>query len=112
MNKKYAISALGYAIVGVIMIALAMIISTPMMINKYKEKPKQEPVIEISSSEMLEKIESMESRLNSKIDNLEQPESNRYICKIEGYIDEFGNTVSIEDNRDYEKFVFVCEYKD
>ena len=110
MGKRNAISALGYGIIAVIMVAMGIIISTPMMANKYKDK-QHEPAIELSSTELLEKMQNMESRINSRIDSLEQPDSNRYVCKIEGYIDEFGNTVSIEENQNYDKFVFVCEYK-
>lgn len=37
MNKKFAMSALGYVIILVIILGIVMIISAPMMADKYKK---------------------------------------------------------------------------
>ncbi len=43
MKKKFAMSALGYVIVLIIILGIVMIISAPMMVDKYKKNGKTSP---------------------------------------------------------------------
>ena len=98
MGKKIAMSALGYAIVLVIILGVVMIISAPMMADKFKNKEhnKQQDSISDdtrSSSErdeyydssssrpvkddrggsdyLFNEVRNIERRINDRIDNLE-----------------------------------------
>ena len=37
--------------------------------------------------------------------------SNKYVCTIEGNVDENGVVVQVNSSNNYSKFVFVCEYR-
>ena len=94
MKNKKAMSAIGYAIVCVIILGIIMIISAPMIIdsNKNKNNPNNQPNQEEShdyepySSDnnninVVEEMQNIESRLNSRISDLEarqngQPQQN------------------------------------
>lgn len=113
MNKKYAMSTLGYAIVLVIILGLVMIISAPMLIDKYNNKEIPKTVEEYNSTQDV--LYDLETRLTARIEELEKRQnssvSNKYICTIDGNLDENGNIVPKESSFATEKFVFVCEYK-
>lgn len=99
MGKKLAMSALGYAIILVIILGVVMIISAPMMADKFKNKehnnlqesisdnsrrnPERDEVYDSSSSRPVkdyrgggsesfyDEMRNIERRMNSRIDNLE-----------------------------------------
>lgn len=94
MGKKLAMSALGYAIVLVIILGVVMIISAPMMADKFKNKEHNsqqervsdnspgspehndvyEPVQDYkgeSSYAFSEEMRNLEMRMNSRINDLE-----------------------------------------
>lgn len=122
MSRKSAISTVGYAIVSVIVFGVVMIISAPMFVNNIKgEKTKSKRnLYELQVPEALSRLNELETRLSERIDNLEQRQqdlsqqsnaANRYVCTIEGSVDETGNLVPIDSPNKTEKIVFVCEYK-
>lgn len=90
MGKNKGLSTIGYAIVLVIILAVVMIISAPMMADKYKgDKEKQQTQKDAmqnrqssrqsrSDDIMLfvhEEMRNIESRLSSRIDTLEMRQS-------------------------------------
>lgn len=106
-NRKFAFSTMGFAIVFVIIIGIVMIISAPMMADKYKDKtPKNNYQDEVDNKknydenendyksenknsdeyDMLrrqlernkDEISSMESRILSQVDYKIKEEMNRY----------------------------------
>lgn len=121
MNKKFAMSTMGYAIVLVIILGVVMIISAPMLADKYKkvDKKTNSPIVEPSVTSHYEysELREIENRLSSRIDDIERRQNsvdtnsytNKYVCKIEGNLDDSGIVVPF-DNPDG-KIVFVCEYK-
>ena len=135
MNKKsQAMSPMGYAIVAVVVFAFAMIVSAPYIVsdsNESKQTEKQpiheefiqnnvqqtqqpqqlqQPQQSVDMSRIDERFMNMEARINA-IQQTYTSQSNRYICKIEGKVDNQGNIVSVDEATDNQKFVFVCEYK-
>ncbi len=103
--KLNAMSPIGYAIVTIIIIGFGMIISAPMLIsNKNEETPSQSP----SYNQSNDNIEEVERRLNARIDEIS---NDKYICTIEGGLNDDGIVVPIDSNNPPAKFVFVCEYK-
>lgn len=157
MSKKFAMSALGYAIVLVIILGIVMIISAPMMADKFKNKEHNNQQDSISddtrsSSErdeyhdssssrpvkddsgggsdyLFNEVRNIERRMNDRIDNLELRQremqnnqtnstsvSNKYVCTIEGSLDENNNVVPLDAQNSADiksqKFVFVCEYRE
>lgn len=122
MNRKNAISALGYAIVFVIIIGIVMIISAPMLVDKYKSNN-----VESYETNVVENnyendyatksdLQNLENNLNSSITELQNNNvsQDKYVCTIEGYLGDDGNIIDITlDTSDIKskKFVFVCEYK-
>lgn len=148
MKNKKAMSTIGYAIVCVIILGIIMIISAPMIINGNKNKNNQneppnfeeredyEPYSSDNSNvDVVEEMQSIESRLNSRISDLEarqngQPQQNysnnysnnnseiinKYICSMEGTLDKDNNVIPLNSqqpstNLQNQKIVFVCEYK-
>lgn len=146
LNKKSAMSTMGYAIVLVIILGIGMILSAPMMMGKYKGDKKNidnnqeqnydgrqnydERVNDYQSSssdgDVAVELRNLESRINSRISDLEarqaqntsvqnQNVSDRFICSLEGNVDADGNVISIEgksmDEVKRSKMVFVCEYR-
>lgn len=119
MNKKSAMSAMGYAIVSVIILGLIMIISAPMLVTNVKEEEKpSEPVKEYQND--YSELRTLEERLTSRIDDLERRQVNnqgqntvtdKYICSIEGKLNENGDVVPLDGSDSGEKIVFVCEYR-
>ncbi len=75
-------------------------------------------------NDLIGEMRRIESSLTMRIDNIERTQnevvkdissrkSDKYDCKIEGYIDENGTIIQIKDQNNssnYKKFVFVCEY--
>ena len=145
-NKKSAMSTMGYAIVLVIILGIVMILSAPMMMGKYKGDKKNidnnqeqnydgrqnydERVNDYQSSssdgDVAVELRNLESRINSRISDLEarqaqntsvqnQNVSDKFICSLEGNVDADGNVISIEgksmDEVKRSKMVFVCEYR-
>lgn len=146
LNKKSAMSTMGYAIVIVIILGIVMILSAPMMMGKYKGDKKNidnnqeqnydgrqnydERVNDYQSSssdgDVAVELRNLESRINSRISDLEarqaqntsvqnQNVSDKFICSLEGNVDADGNVISIEgksmDEVKRGKMVFVCEYR-
>lgn len=146
LNKKSAMSTMGYAIVLVIILGIGMILSAPMMMGKYKGDKKNidnnqeqnydgrqnydERVNDYQSSssdgDVAVELRNLESRINSRISDLEarqaqntsvqnQNVSDKFICSLEGNVDADGNVISIEgksmDEVKRSKIVFVCEYR-
>lgn len=146
LNKKSAMSTMGYAIVLVIILGIGMILSAPMMMGKYKGDKKNidnnqeqnydgrqnydERVNDYQSSssdgDVAVELRNLESRINSRISDLEarqaqntsvqnQNVSDKFICSLEGNVDADGNVISIEgksmDEVKRGKMVFVCEYR-
>lgn len=119
MNKKSAMSAMGYAIVSVIILGIVMIVSAPMLVNNVKEEKPQEPQMNYEKEETssYSELRSIEERLSSRIDNLERRQSDanvvtdKYVCSIEGKLDENGEVVPVDSPNRFDKFVFVCEYR-
>lgn len=146
LNKKSAMSTMGYAIVLVIILGIVMILSAPMMMGKYKGDKKNidnnqeqnydgrqnydERVNDYQSGssdgDVAVELRNLESRINSRISDLEarqaqntsvqnQNVSDKFICSLEGNVDADGNVISIEgksmDEVKRSKMVFVCEYR-
>lgn len=146
LNKKSAMSTMGYAIVLVIILGIVMILSAPMMMGKYKGDKKnidnnqeqnydgrqnydeRENDYQSNSSDgdVAVELRNLESRINSRISDLEarqaqntsvqnQNVSDKFICSLEGNVDADGNVISIEgksmDEVKRSKMVFVCEYR-
>lgn len=146
LNKKSAMSTIGYAIVLVIILGIVMILSAPMMMGKYKGDKKNidnnqeqnydgrqnydERVNDYQSNssdgDVAVELRNLESRINSRISDLEarqaqntsvqnQNVSDKFICSLEGNVDADGNVISIEgksmDEVKRSKMVFVCEYR-
>ena len=113
MNGKSAMSGMGFAIAIVIMLGIVMIFSAPAMLDGNKEPAKEEKTV--VPNQNVSELQELENRLNARIENLERNQSdgvsNRYICKIEGNVDENGTIVPINNNNNYSKFVFICEYR-
>lgn len=121
MKKKSAMSALGYAICIIIIAGIGMIISAPMMANKYKEDrglkediPQENYTPAGFSQDVLSQMQNAEARINSRIDSIESrlansSVSNKYVCTISGNLDENGVIVPLDSTA--KKFVFVCEYR-
>ena len=118
MNRKNAMSALGYAIAFVIFLAVVMIISTPMIVDKYNGEPQNVDRVETVEKHYTPssgaELRNLEARLTSRIERLEQNQpstvSNKYVCTIEGNLDSDGSVVPVGSRSDLKKFVFVCEY--
>lgn len=120
--KKMAMSVLGYAIIVFIVLGVAMIVSAPFMLNKIENNPKQqnntknkiEYKKDFEQPNVMEEIERIERQLSARISNLEQGRksvSDKYVCTIEGQLDDNGIVVPINTSSEsYKKFVFVCEY--
>ena len=118
MNKKSGISGIGFAIIIVILIALIMIISAPTFVREKEDADTTK--IKSDRFDIAVQLQEFENRVNSRIDNLERNQkqsvesqyiSNKYICTIEGNVDDNGNVVDVNSGNGLTKFVFVCEYK-
>lgn len=151
MKNKKAMSTIGYAIICVIILGIIMIISAPMIIdsnkNKNKNNPNNPPNQEESSDyepyssdnsniNVVEEMQNIESRLNSRISDIEarqnnQPQqnysnnyssnnnseiTNKYICTMEGTLDKDNNVIPLNSQQpstslQNQKIVFVCEFR-
>ena len=135
MNKK--LSPIGYAIVFVLLLAVIMLVSSPVIFENYKgepgsnsksqsEKTKQyapeqnDRNYRFSGGDRDDEISDLERRLNDRLDAIERSNGNsryentvtdKYICSIEGGLDESGVVVPIDPNNPPAKFVFACEYR-
>lgn len=118
MNKKFGMSGMGFAITIVIIIGLVMIISAPSFVDNSSKNEN------ISQTDDLKiKLQDFENQVNERLNNIEtnssnqsgnnysQSISNKYICTIEGNLDENGNVVKVDSHNGLTKFVFVCEYR-
>lgn len=122
MNRKNAMSTMGYIIVLFIILGVVMIVSAPMMLNKAKDRNglsgkdfRNESQTEYYNiSEELRRVEeSLSARIN-ELENATQSSSrnssetvqNRYICTKERSPE---NELEPLDGGT-KKFVFVCEY--
>lgn len=86
---RQAMSAIGYAIVVVILVGVGMIISAPMMVDNYQKDTKT-PKGDLNS-----RMYDLEMRVN----NLENANSDKYVCQKRN------------DDYDSDRFIFVCEYR-
>ena len=122
MNKKSAMSAMGYAIISIIILGVGMIISAPMLVNNVKEDKSQSDFKSFEREEISNdnaEVRELENRLTARIDDMERRQANpqrdslrdKYVCTIEGNLDENGNIVPTDSPYKTEKFVFVCEYR-
>ena len=149
MKNKKAMSTIGYAIICVIILGIIMIISAPMIIdsNKNKNNPNNPPNQEENSDyepyssdnsniNVVEEMQNIESRLNSRISDIEarqnnQPQqnysnnyssnnnseiTNKYICTMEGTLDKDNNVIPLNSQQpstslQNQKIVFVCEFR-
>ena len=141
MKNKKAMSTIGYAIVCVIILGIIMIISAPMIIdsNKNKQDVDSQPTREEShdsepmpdNQDIVSEMQNIESRLNSRINDIEarqsnQPQqnysnssasvTNKYVCSMEGTLDRDNNVIPLNSqqpsaNLQNQKIVFVCEYR-
>lgn len=134
MERKTAMSAIGYAICTVIILGIVMIVSAPMMVDKYNADKNSQtnhnpnpPVRDqmynnVNNSDNFYSLQETLNQVSSRLDNLErnqtsqvnQPvpqEINRYICSMEGYLDRNGEVVPIDNPNRTEKIVFVCDYR-
>lgn len=120
MKKFSAMSPIGYAIIFVIILAVAMIASAPMLVNNVKNEKVPEPAKTYEEKDNSSELRRIEEYLSSRIDNLERRQENqrnqdtvsdKFICSIEGTLDNDGNVVPTTNIDKYDKIVFVCEYK-
>jgi len=122
MNKKSAMSAMGYAIVAVIVLGIIMIVSAPMLVNNVKEEKKPEPEYNYEKKEIPQdnsELKAIEQRLSMRIDDLERRQANRqentvtdkFVCSLEGKLDGNGEVVPVDIYDRTSKIVFVCEYR-
>ena len=94
MKKRSGLSTMGYAIVLVIILAIVMIMSAPMLVNKYESDNKTQNKEDINEEEtnssendynryidenlinITDEMHNIESRLSSRIDGLEMQLNN------------------------------------
>ena len=86
---KQGMSAIGYAIVVVILVGVGMIISAPMMVDNYQKNAKT-PKGDINS-----RISDLEVRVN----NLENANTDKMVCSKQ------------DDSYVENRFTLICEYK-
>lgn len=117
MNKM---SGMGFAIVMVILIGIGMIISAPTLIDNGSKNNNDNQ--QTQTEDLNIKLQEFENRINERLNNIERngsqtnynsPDSisNKYVCTIEGNVDENGVVVQVDSSNNYSKFVFVCEYR-
>jgi ABC-type Na+ efflux pump permease subunit len=111
MNRKFELSTIGFVIILIIVFALIMIISAPMLIDKTAQDNKTE-----DDDTDYYKVNNIEARLNARIEALENNQRNigksKYVCSIEGYLDSSGTVIPADNIVDIsKKIVFVCEYR-
>lgn len=137
MERKTAMSAIGYAICTVIILGIIMIVSAPMMVDKYNaDKNSQtnrnfQPQVQeqmynnANNSDNFYSLQETLNQVSSRLDSLERNQAsqgsqgnqsvaqgtNRYICSMEGYLDNNGEVVPIDNPNRTEKIVFVCDYR-
>ncbi len=121
---KKGMSTTGYAIIFVIVLGIIMIISAPMMADKYKTNnsetenqyvPPRNDYENYDYSSMEQRImNSVDDKIRNALGNNENSSvSDKYVCSIEGVVDSQGNVRSIDRQTDLsvEKIVFVCQYR-
>ena len=118
MNKKSAMSAIGFAIVIVILLGIVMIISAPTILDNSSSKEEEKKITQ--QTDLLMQFQEFENQVNQRLSNLENNASNvnnqsgvsnKYVCTIEGNVDANGIVVPVDSRNGLTKFVFVCEYK-
>lgn len=118
MNKKSAMSAMGYAIIFVIILGVVMIISAPMMADKYKNDNNENNTQKAFFDAEYE-VRRVEENLTQRIEALENSRggrtssntSNKYICTMAKNPSDYGELQQIDGGADPKKFVFICEYR-
>lgn len=123
MKTKPALSATGFAIIIFILLGVAMIVSAPSFIdNSSKENEQKFSEQRLNEqNDFITRLQNFENQINQRlnaiednvnsINNNQSNISNKYICTIEGNVDEDGNIVKVNSQSGLTKFVFVCEYK-
>lgn len=133
MKPKF--SPVGYAIILILFVAFVMIFSSPMVVRNYKDANSSNSETTYTSQTKLPEVNEynesdkkndnyiaeVERRLNDRLDDIERrtsqnqiygPQiSDKYICSIEGGLDEDGVVVPINPDNPPAKFVFACEYR-
>ena len=129
LNKKSAMSTMGYAIVLVIILGIVMILSAPMMMGKYKGDKKNidnnqeqnydgrqnydERVNDYQSSssdgDVAVELRNLESSINSRISDLEARQAQNTSVQNQNISDKF--ICSLEGNVDADGNVISIEGK-
>ena len=117
--KKYkGISAIGFLTALIIVVGVVMVLSAPFMVNNRSEKVKDNNTDKSKSlpdlnfeTEINNKLSAIDTRINAIENKFSKQHSNRYVCSIEGKVDDNGNIVPVDNISGSNKFVFVCEYK-
>ena len=129
LNKKSAMSTMGYAIVLVIILGIVMILSAPMMMGKYKGDKKNidnnqeqnydgrqnydERVNDYQSNspdgDVAVELRNLESRINSRISDLEARQAQNTSVQNQNVSDKF--ICSLEGNVDADGNVISIEGK-
>lgn len=129
-NTKRALSPVGIAIAIVCLLGLVMILSTPIIADKYHSKNAANVNVEPENQNLINdlsmKISELERRINEVDNNARNIEQNMraqvpaakparsensYSCTIEGVVDENGNMIAasqVKNTTPETKYVFVC----
>lgn len=135
-NKRLALSPIGIAIAIVCLLALVMIFSAPMVVDKYKNDEGGSQNIQnpsnadsavrvLSNSELTDRIEQLNNRIedidrqsrnleqniNNQINQRNPANANSYNCSIEGVVDANGEMIpasQVKSTTPDTKYVFVC----
>ena len=128
MNRKKAMTTMGYAIVSVIVLGIIMIISAPMIINGNKNKNNADSQeyqedrrdydkysSDDRSVDVVAEMQNIESRLNSRINDIEARQNNqsqqnysnnnnsnvtnKYVCSMEGTLDSDNNVIPLNSQQ-------------
>lgn len=118
MRRYNAMSPIGYLIVVVVLLAFCMIISAPFLLEDSKENSAKDVNPEFLRGREYTASNSNNSGLEQRVNDLENQinliknaSSDKYVCVIEGKLDDNGNVVSVDKVTNNKKFVFVCEYR-
>jgi len=125
MNKKNGLSLMGFAIAVFIMIGFTAIIVAPSFLDESNKSTKSKTTQENFEENVISEVRNIENNINSRINMLENRISeireelnkndtvkNKYVCTIEGGVNESGDIVPTTQARDSKKFIFSCEYKE
>ncbi|MFI3300780.1 MAG: hypothetical protein R3Y28_05100 [Candidatus Gastranaerophilales bacterium] len=143
-SKKNAVSFLGFTLIMFIILGVIMVFSAPVLKNRIlDENSKQvEGDVEIEQSRSRNRnenrdesignsreiyelkneiLEEVDYRIKQASESQDEEVSDRYVCSIEGYVDDSGRPISINSdsrndiqrlkNSGKKRFVFICEYR-